>query len=654
MAQMTRAEFDAYFAGLIEDNTTNSITPEDLRNVFNNFTDSVVWYNESTGGGEGGGGDVVGPVSATDGYVAQWDGTTGALLKNGLGIPVVSPGTVTDGRAVLFSGTTGAALAQASGPPVLGPGTVTSGRAVLFSGTSGNAISAAAGPPVLGPGTVTDGRAVVFSGTSGDLLAQAAGAPVLGPGAVTSGHAALFSGASGDLLSSAGAAPTLATAASFAGVSTTTAADGTHGPTLGAAVKDAVTSMSAANVLDLYSDWGVKAGYTTFVIDPALTLATGDLPIIGPAVATNVRSLTNVSLTAVEQEGDCFFTTAPVASGAGGQYSTFLQAWQKIQEGRPYTAAEETTLSSNIIQFDCTDGGSRHVKTPSALTANSTVAAASWAGILDGEEPVVLRVTTGATGRTLVFTTTADGMVHLYDNTVILTASSYTYFRMWRFDGVPHVERLTSTLISGAGSPDPEFIAHAVAVDNPTSATIPAHSAGDLEVYYAHFGGGSALPAIPGALADFPIDTDAPTQPAMRVASRTAATTEASPTTLAGFTGCSSIHCLIFRLATGTPRIHATSVFASTAAADTTPTFGSLDAGINAIYLMLSGLQSTDTMTMPAGTTTLTAGSSGGGVYNNNYVSYTPVTATPGWVSADGTKTGTVGRCNAAVIAITV
>ncbi len=654
MALVTRAEFDALLAALVEDNTSGSITPTDLRSVFDSLMDSVIWYNEASDGGGGGegSGDVVGPASATAERVALFDGTTGKLIKQGSGPPVIGAGTVTDGRAVIFSGTTGTAIAQAAGAPVLGPGTVTSGRAVLFSGTSGNAISAAAGAPVLGPGAVTSGRAVVFSGTSGDLLAQAAGAPVLGPGAVTSGHVALFSGTSGDLLSSGGAAPVLNTAAGLAAISTTTAADGTHGPTFGTAAFDAMIAMTTANVLEKLGGLFAKAGYDATGISSALTVATGDLAVFGPMADTGFRSLTNVALTAVEQEADSFFTTN---STGGGQYSTFLSAWQKIQEGRPYTGVQTATLISNVIQFSCEDGAGRHILAPSALTANSTLSASVWDGILDGEEPVLLRIETGGTGRTFTPTTHADGMFPWYDTTVIFTANSYTLLSLFRLNNVPQVVKLATALISGAADPDPEFIDHEVAVNNPTSATIPPHTAGDLEVYIVHFGGGSALPGIPGSLTDFPVDTDAPTQPATRIAYRTSASTEASNTTLAGFSGTSSIHCLIFHQAGGgTPVIDSSFVFASTIAGTTTIPFASCDAGVNAIYVHHAGLQTTDLMSaMPAGTTALATGSSGGDVNNHNYVSYTGVLATPGWVSANGTKSATGGRCNAVTIAIT-
>jgi hypothetical protein len=50
MAQMTRAEFDAILAALIEDNTAQSITPDDLRTVIDALMDSVLWYDEGDAG----------------------------------------------------------------------------------------------------------------------------------------------------------------------------------------------------------------------------------------------------------------------------------------------------------------------------------------------------------------------------------------------------------------------------------------------------------------------------------------------------------------------------------------------------------------------------------------------------------------------------
>ncbi len=648
MALVTRAEFDALLASIIEDNTSGSITPEDLRSVFDSLMDSVIWYNEASEGGGGGegSGDVVGPASATAERVALFDGTTGKLLKQGSGPPVIGAGTVTDGRAVIFSGTTGTGIAQATGAPVLGPGTVTSGRAVLFSGTSGNALSAAAGPPVLGPGAVTSGRAVVFSGTSGDLLAQAAGAPVLGPGTVTDGHVALFDSTTGNLLKTGGAAPVLNTAAGLAAISTTTAAAATHNVTFGTAAFDAMISMTTANVLEKLGLLFAKGGYDATGIASALTVATGDLAIFGPLADTGFRSLTNVSLESAELVQNSFYTGSAADGSAEGK--TFAESWGLLQTGRPYAGAQTATLVSNVIQFSVEDGAVRTILAPSALTANSTLSASVWDGILDGEEPVLLRIETGGTGRTFTPTASADGMFPWYDTTVIFTANSYTLLSLFRINNVPQVVKLASALIAGGGAPQPEFIAHEVAVDNPTSATIPPHSAGALEVYYAHFGGGSALPGIPGSVTNIAVDADGLT-PGARLCWRVSGTTEAGNTTLAGWTGCSSIHCMIFEQAGGgTPEIYGTQVFANTAAATTTIVFGSLDAGVDAIYVHLAGNAGTDTMTSTlAGTTLLDVGSSGAGVNNHNYAAYTPIIATPGWVSANWTKSGTAGRCNA-------
>ena len=56
-------------------------------------------------GGGGGGGDVVGPASATDNNVPQWDGTTGKLLKNGLGVSQGANGAADSQKLAQYTST---------------------------------------------------------------------------------------------------------------------------------------------------------------------------------------------------------------------------------------------------------------------------------------------------------------------------------------------------------------------------------------------------------------------------------------------------------------------------------------------------------------------------------------------------------------------
>lgn len=56
-------------------------------------------------GGGGGGGDVVGPASATDNNVPQWDGTTGKLLKDGLGVSQGANGAADSQKLAQYTST---------------------------------------------------------------------------------------------------------------------------------------------------------------------------------------------------------------------------------------------------------------------------------------------------------------------------------------------------------------------------------------------------------------------------------------------------------------------------------------------------------------------------------------------------------------------
>lgn len=76
----------------------------------------------SNGGGGGGGGDVVGPASATNNNVPQWDGTTGKLLKDGLGVSQGGNGAADANKLVQFKSDGGieAATGLLAGPALYG------------------------------------------------------------------------------------------------------------------------------------------------------------------------------------------------------------------------------------------------------------------------------------------------------------------------------------------------------------------------------------------------------------------------------------------------------------------------------------------------------------------------------------------------------
>lgn len=72
--------------------------------------------------GGGGTGDVVGPASSTDNNVPQWDGTTGKLLKDGLGVSQGGNGALDANKLVQFKSDGGieAATGLLAGPALYG------------------------------------------------------------------------------------------------------------------------------------------------------------------------------------------------------------------------------------------------------------------------------------------------------------------------------------------------------------------------------------------------------------------------------------------------------------------------------------------------------------------------------------------------------
>lgn len=83
-----------------------------------------------------GSGDVVGPASSTNGYVALWDGTTGKLLKNSTLDPstiVIGPASAVNNRVVFFDSTSGK-LIKDSGLTLAGSNT---GDVTLANTTNG-------------------------------------------------------------------------------------------------------------------------------------------------------------------------------------------------------------------------------------------------------------------------------------------------------------------------------------------------------------------------------------------------------------------------------------------------------------------------------------------------------------------------------------
>ena len=173
---------------------------------------STFWRGDGTWAAPAGGGDVVGPASATDAVPVLFDGTTGKLIKNstptGTGNPVLatSPTLVTPALGTPSSGT----LTNATGLPIstgvsgLGTGVATflatpssanlasavtdeTGSGALVFGTSPTLVTPALGTPTSGTLTNT-------TGYPGDSSLVTTGA--LNSGSITSGFGAIDNGAS--------------------------------------------------------------------------------------------------------------------------------------------------------------------------------------------------------------------------------------------------------------------------------------------------------------------------------------------------------------------------------------------------------------------------------------------------------------------------
>jgi len=88
---------------------------------------------------DSGSGDVVGPASATDSDLAQFDGTTGKLLKDGLAVVTTlgSPGADTN---IPTEAAVRSAITGAGGGDVSGPASSTDEAVARFDGTTGKAI----------------------------------------------------------------------------------------------------------------------------------------------------------------------------------------------------------------------------------------------------------------------------------------------------------------------------------------------------------------------------------------------------------------------------------------------------------------------------------------------------------------------------------
>ena len=168
-------------------------------------------------------GDVVGPASATNNAVPQFDGTTGKLIKNG---PTIGTGAneivQLDGAAKLpaVDGSQLTNLATATGVgDVVGPASSTNNALAQYDGTTGKLLKDG---PTIGTGAneivQLDGSAKLpaVDGSQLTNLGAATGVgDVVGPSSAVSNGVALFDGTTGKLLKDGGVLATVATTGDY-------------------------------------------------------------------------------------------------------------------------------------------------------------------------------------------------------------------------------------------------------------------------------------------------------------------------------------------------------------------------------------------------------------------------------------------------------
>ena len=72
MSKTSRIEFDALYQRLLADNSASKITPESLRAVFDDLSDSTVWHDELTSGTDGASAYQVAVANGFKGSEAEW------------------------------------------------------------------------------------------------------------------------------------------------------------------------------------------------------------------------------------------------------------------------------------------------------------------------------------------------------------------------------------------------------------------------------------------------------------------------------------------------------------------------------------------------------------------------------------------------------
>ena len=337
-------------------------------------------------------GDVVGPASSTANAFAQFDGTTGKLLKDGVVAGTSANNLVQlDGTAKLpaVDGSQLTNLAAATGVgDVVGPASATNNAVPQFDGTTGKLIK---NGPTIGTGAneivQLDGAAKLpaVDGSQLTNLATATGVgDVVGPASSTNNALAQYDGTTGKLLKDG---PTIGTSANqivqLDGSAKLPAVDGSQLTNLGAAtgVGDVVGPSSAVNngvaLFDgttgkLLKDGGTLAtvattgDYDDLSDKPTIPDETNDLAVSGDTSAggslTLAGTLRNGILRRTVTGNTTFTFFTPTETYAsfvlhlinGGDYTV---TWPASVDWPGGNAPALTSSGDDVLTFITTDTG---------------------------------------------------------------------------------------------------------------------------------------------------------------------------------------------------------------------------------------------------------------------------------------------------------
>lgn len=164
-----------------------------------------------------GGGDVVGPASATDNAAVRFDGTTGKLIQNGV-VTIGDTGAVAG--VLTLNGSTppaapGTLATLGTNLNLFGSGAATAGQVPSADGAGAvNWSVPAAGGDVVGPASAVDGHIVQFDGITGKLIKDGLATSTGGNGTADAGKVPLFSSDGGLSVSNTGGSGSAMTATS--------------------------------------------------------------------------------------------------------------------------------------------------------------------------------------------------------------------------------------------------------------------------------------------------------------------------------------------------------------------------------------------------------------------------------------------------------